>query len=208
PRTERMRNHLGCAVEHAQVAQVPPDRAAIDRARKLEPVQRFPTIGVDGNPVGETGRAFGAKRASGQQTRQAGKDRSSHFGFSMPSLGGTGERYPMTSISTPTPMNDTMRSTVPTFERSTRKSLTTTTPISAAPTIHNSRKALRVAKTMIASARIDQKRDNAACTRTECSMASSRKGTSAQWCKVRSSAPFPQMNAAPPKGHTAASGSY
>src|SRR5205085_1850600 len=99
--------------------------------------------------------------------------------------GGTGEKYPTTSISTPTAMNDTMRPIPVTRERSTRKSFTTTTAMSTAPVIQSTRLAVRVAKTMVASASTDQKIESADCATTERRMPSNVYGTSAQWCTLR-----------------------
>ena len=62
----------------------------------------------------------------------------------------------MTSISTPTPMNETMRSRPLSCEKSTSASLTTTTPIKAAPIIHSTRREMRVAITINASANKNQ----------------------------------------------------
>src|SRR4051812_42587145 len=104
----------------------------------------------------------------------------------------------MTSISTPTAMNDTMRSMPATRDRSTRKSFTTTTAMSAAPVIHSARRATRVAYTMVASASTDQKIDSDACAITERRTPEKVYGTSAQWCRLRSSTPLSQAKAMAP----------
>ena len=77
-------------------------------------------------------------------------------------------------------MKDTMRSTPPTLDRSTRNSLTTTTPISAAPVIHSARSFSRAATTMVHIASTLQKIDSAACTSMDRSIASRWNGTPAQ----------------------------
>src|SRR5689334_2515558 len=73
--------------------------------------------------------------------------------------GGSGEKYPITSVSRPTPTKDTIRSIVPTRDRSITKSFTIVTPSNAAPVIHTGREARRVATSIVASARIVQKMD-------------------------------------------------
>ena len=64
-------------------------------------------------------------------------------------------------------MNDTMRVIVPTCASSTRNSLATTTPSSAAPAIHGTRHCRRFAYAIVASARDDQSSESTACTIVE-----------------------------------------
>ena len=77
----------------------------------------------------------------------------------------------MTSISTPTPMNETIR-TAPPPERSTISSLTTAAPSKAAPTIHGSRAARVAASHIVASAITVQSKVMPVCTASEASQAS------------------------------------
>ena len=83
----------------------------------------------------------------------------------------------MTSISTPTPMNDTMRGTVPVPDRSTSSSLTTTAPSSAAPTIHGARIARRAESHIRTSAMAVHSSVMPLCTGSEWRHASKRNGT-------------------------------
>lgn len=55
------------------------------------------------------------------------------------SRGGSGEKYPTTSMAMPTPTNETMRSIEPTLARSMKNNLMMTTVKSAAPTSHAGR---------------------------------------------------------------------
>src|SRR5437867_9659315 len=95
---------------------------------------------------------------------------------------------------TPTPTNDTIRWIVPTLDRSTMKSLTTTTAISTAPAIQAARTLFRVATPMLASATRVHRIENAVWTTSERSIASSANGTPPQWWSVRSSTAFAHTN--------------
>jgi len=62
-------------------------------------------------------------------------------------------------VSKPTPTKDTIRSTVPTRERSITKSFTIVTARSEAPVIHTVRETRRVATSIVANANTVQKID-------------------------------------------------
>ena len=93
-------------------------------------------------------------------------------GGSLVLMGGTGARKPINSNNTPTPMNDTMRSTPPTCDRSTMNNFSTTTASSAAPAPHATRHRRRLAKTIVASARQLHNSDSDTCTSREAHSAS------------------------------------
>src|SRR5690349_11876450 len=92
-------------------------------------------------------------------------------------------------------MNDTIRSTPLTCERSTTKSLAATTTMSTAPVIQIARRPVRVASTINVSASTDQKIESAACTTTERIIGSNAYGIVDQWWMLRSRIPFSHRNA-------------
>lgn len=96
------------------------------------------------------------------------------------------------------PMNETMRSTPVTRDRSKRNSLITVTPSSAAPVNHSARLTRRVANTITPKASTVQNIDRDAWTSIESPRSSSVYGICAQWCSVRSSTALAQMNSVAP----------
>ena len=85
----------------------------------------------------------------------------------------------MTSISTPTPMNETMRVTLPLPDRSTSSSLSTTAASRAAPTTQGTRAAARGASHIVTSAIAVHSSVMPVCTASEPSQASKWYGTPA-----------------------------
>ena len=146
PRHECIRHGRSVGIEHAQVAEVRAPGAVVNRIGQLEAKKRLVAGRRQRLPRREVARRLGVRGRQGdrQQRRRGASARpaprmrlgSAH----VTSLrGGTGATYPMMSSSTPTPMKDTMRSTPPTCDRSTKNNLATTTANSAAPATHAAR---------------------------------------------------------------------
>src|SRR5262245_16273498 len=173
-----MRHDLALPVEYPKISKIAPSDAAIERWRNLKFVKCFLTVDLNRHAVGKITRPFGRGKDDAREHHKNENER-----FHLPSCdaaGGTGETYPITSINRPTPMNDTMRCMPPTFDKSTKNSLTTTTPIKTAPASQRVRSRMRVAINIAQSAIADQKIEKAACTVMDRIIASNSNGTPAQ----------------------------
>ena len=95
-------------------------------------------------------------------------------------------------------MKEMIRSRLPLLPSSTKNSLTTTTPTSAAPTIHRSRRPRRVPAMVRPSAQSVQTSDSPACTSIDAVSASAWNGTPARWCAARHTARVSRANSEAP----------
>ena len=136
---QRVRHHFARAIQYAQVLQGRIHTIAIHRERHVEPYHGCCRRNLQGQRICEfVANTCARGRGQPPESRAANIPGTHHpascaraprdAGGEASPAGGTGENRPMISMSTPTPMNETIRATVPVRDRSTRNIFTSTTP--------------------------------------------------------------------------------